>query len=101
MKTTVKIYQIKDIEKTNYAFRSYIKEVFNFEDYEKVAEFKYEANGSVVEHDLEKIFELGNNGILQKDHKLNHSISMSDIIEIDNAKFYVNSIGFKLLEGAR
>ena len=34
----VKIYQIKDIANTVYAFRNYNKDLFNFDDYALVAE---------------------------------------------------------------
>jgi len=32
----LKIYQIKDIENTDYAFRSYNEQKFNFADYKEV-----------------------------------------------------------------
>ena len=97
MKTTIKIYQIKDIANTIYAFRSYNKDMFNFEDYEQVFESTYETIGEQVEIDLENVFKLGNDGTLKSLVNHMHSISTSDIIVIDGAAFYIQSIGFKLL----
>jgi len=97
METTLKIYQIKDIRKTIYAFRSYHKDVFNFKDYKKVFESTYTQKEFKVEDDLEHIFEMGNNGLLKTLNFNMSSISVSDIIVIGKSAWYVNVCGFQLL----
>lgn len=90
----IKIYQAK--LETDYAFMNYeyaqtkgIKE----EDYILVASFEDET----TEDDytiLNKLWNLGNDGTLQNTYRM-RSISVSDIIEIDGVKYYVDSFGFK------
>lgn len=93
MKTIV-IYQIKNIHDCPYSFMSWesAKDKFNMNDYEEVAIFEYKKD---LENDdlLERIYILGNNGSLQQEFKM-HSISMSDIIEIDGKKYYTDTFGF-------
>lgn len=91
----IKIYQIKDVEKTMYAFREYDEKLFSMDDYEEVLSETYSTH-----LDGENIFEiyhmLGNNGVLQsRTDKKMHSLSVSDIIEVDGTKYYIQNIGYK------
>lgn len=90
----VKIYQIKDVANTIYAFRDYHKEDFNLaKDYEMVVEFEMELPAE-TDAALEKIFEMGNDGRLKEEHEM-RSVSVSDVIYIDMACYYVNGMGFE------
>lgn len=83
----IKIYQTN----ANYRFMDYDfakSHNFDLRDYKEVACFDYDSN------DLEEIFRIGNNGQLQQYFKM-RSISVSDIIEVNNIKYYVDSFGFK------
>lgn len=99
-KKHIKIYQTKRWCK--YAFENYEwakQNGFNLEDYDVVAEFYKE----VYEPDwrvLESIFDLGNRGYIQAvcNNEFMRSISVSDIIEINDKKYYVDSFGFKEVE---
>ena len=94
----IKIYQIKYVG-CKYAYMDYeysMSHGFNLDDYEVVAEFSrevYEPNWRI----LETIFDLGNKGYIQAvcNDEFMHSISVSDIIELDGVKYYVDSFGFK------
>lgn len=85
----VKIYQAHDVD---YLFMSYeyAKSRINMDDYDLVAEFETTCDN------LEKIFMMGN-GQLQRSYKM-RSISMSDIIELNGVKYYVDTFGFKEVE---
>lgn len=94
------IYQIKDIANCNYAFRDYdeAKDKINMDDYDAVASIVLPKKGSTSEL-LEQIFMLGNTNkdafnVLGKFR----SISVSDIIELDNEVYYVDSFGFKKIK---
>lgn len=91
----VKIYQIKDIAKTPYAFREYNKEQFSLDDYELVMEEDYRVTENTKE-DLEYIFQMGNNPEFTKKYGI-RSVSVSDVIELDGKKYYVNNFGYKEL----
>lgn len=85
----VNIYQLDINNKNvfmNYDFSK--KHDFNLCDYELVASF------NIDNTDLDYIFYIGNNGDLQKHFKM-RSISVSDIIEINGKKYFVDSFGFK------
>lgn len=84
---TIKIYQTSNRE---YSFMDYewaSKHNFDFNDYELVATFETD------NCDLEHIFMLGNNGFLQKQFKM-RSISVSDIIQVNDRYYYTESVGF-------
>lgn len=78
---TYKIHQIKDIENTNYAFRSWDPKKFNFSDYECRYEGEFADDTKTATEICEVIFYLFNM-CRPKDFK-GHSLSMSDVIEID------------------
>lgn len=99
MQTTVKVYQIKDFANTPYTFRDYMANVFNMEDYKQVASFELEKLNT-TEQTLEKVFELGNiNQEIRNRFPEMRSISVSDIIELDGEKYYVNSFEYKNIKG--
>ena len=95
-KKNIKIYQTnnRDYRFMNYEFA--IDHGFKMSDYDVVAEFYKE----VYEPDwrvLESIFDLGNRGFIQAvcNNEFMRSISVSDVIEIDGKKYFVDSFGFK------
>lgn len=91
----IKIYQIKDIENVEYAFKDYDFKLFSMDDYKEVLSETYSTHldGEPL---CEVYFMLGNNGTLQsRTGKKMHSISVSDIIEIDGTKYYVQDRGYK------
>ena len=95
--TIATIYQIRDIANTDYAFRSYdeVADKIDLDDYDVVATIEVPDN----ENTLEKIFIFGNTDKSKfKEVKLMRSISVSDIIEYDGAKYYVDVFGFKELD---
>lgn len=103
MKAIIKIYQIKDVANTPYAFRGWMdhKDPFtpNMEDYEKVIEFPYDEGKTVVDI-LDTVFELGNHGAFQQmvpEVKM-RSVSVSDIIEVNGMRWYVDTMGFTAIE---
>lgn len=102
----IRIYQIKDIKNCNYAFRDYKESLFNINDYE----VKYEGNynkavdGMKDATLLEMIyrdFNVVNQDDVDRLKTLNyqgHSLSVSDVVELDNRKYYCNCFGWKRLE---
>ena len=91
----IKIYQIEITRDCDYAFMryDYAKDKINMDDYKLVAEYPASSITDDKE-ELDWIWIAGNNGTLQKDYKM-RSVSVSDIIEIDNKKYYVDSFEFK------
>lgn len=89
----VNIYQIKEIGECKYAFMSwdYAKDYYNIEDYKLVASFDVNDDYFSL---LDYIWHIGNNGELQKKFIM-RSVSMSDIIEVDGVKYYVDTFGFE------
>lgn len=95
-----RIYQIKDIENTSYAFRSYDPEKFNCADYECVYEddVVVAADKSHLEI-CEDLFYIFNKR--RPRNFTGHALSMSDIIELTRpgrSKFYYcDMCGFQRL----
>ena len=89
----IKIYQV-NLE-SGYAFMSYeyAKDILEMEDYELVAEFDLDSDKD-DELIAERIYLEGNDGSLVSKYEM-RSISVSDIIEIDGNKYYVNSFGYQ------
>ena len=92
----IDIYQIKDVANCKYAFMSwdYAQDKCKMEDYEKVASFEM---GYEYPELLDIVWIKGNNGDLQKIFKM-RSISVSDIIDVNGVRYYVDSFGFKEVE---
>lgn len=82
-----KIYQIKDIKNTDYAFRSWkdASEKFSFADY------KYAYQGS--SYALDEIFTRFN--INHPFDYNGHSLSVSDIVKFGDQYYYCDSFGWK------
>lgn len=92
----VNIYQLKDGRTREYGFMTYkwaLAHGFNLDDYELVAEM-YNDDEREDERILDRVWLFGNDGTYQKSFKM-RSVSVSDIIEIDGTKYYVDSFGFK------
>ena len=92
------IYQT---DNRDYSFMpwEYAEEKFNMNDYQEVLYFTYDGeleNGDL----LNKIFNDGNNGKLHNQFPDNRfrSLSVSDIVEVDGIKYYIDRFGFKELE---
>ncbi len=95
-KTTISIYQIKDTANTDYAFRGYdeVADKIDLADYDKVATIDLPDNDDV----LETVFMYGNTDKSKfNEIKPMRSISVSDIIDYDDTKYYVDNFGFKEL----
>lgn len=78
---TYRIYQVKDIENTCYAFRGYDPKKFNFKEYECRYEGEFTDDTKTATEICEVIFYIFN--MVRPDDFKGHSLSMSDIIEID------------------
>lgn len=82
-----KIYQIKNVANTDYAFRSWknASEKFSFADYEYV----YQGSSNSLD-EIYMRFNLN----YQSDYS-GHSLSVSDIVMFGNQYYYCDSIGWK------
>lgn len=91
-----KIKQIKDVENCAYAFKRYewAKNVLDLNDYEVV--YEGELNYLEMPNALEELFKIFNIKI-PEDFK-GHSMSISDIVEIDGKNYYCDMIGWKELK---
>jgi hypothetical protein len=97
---TFKIHQIKDIENTDYAFRSFRPGKFNFKDYEERYEMEYVSESEQPNMEiLETIFYIFN--MRTPDDFTGHSLSVSDIIELNRNGskqfYYCDTCGFSRL----
>jgi hypothetical protein len=97
---TFKIYQIKDIENTDYAFRSFRPGKFNFKDYEEKYEMEFVSEDEKTNIEIcEVIFYMFN--VRRPADFTGHSLSMSDVIELnrDGRKqfYYCDMCGFSRL----
>lgn len=96
MKKEIKIYQLKEGHTRDYGFMNYDwaeAHGFKMSDYEVNAEFNYE----IDEDDyslLEKLFFIGNDMKLREFFKT-RSLSVSDIVEINDKKYYCEMVGWK------
>ena len=97
---TFKIHQIKDIEKADYAFRSFNPNKFNFGDYEERYEMEFVSGMEQTDLEIcETIFHIFN--LRRPEDFKGHSLSVSDIIEINrhgsSSFYYCNVCGFTKL----
>ena len=97
---TFKIHQIKDIENTDYAFRSFNPGKFNFGDYEEKYEMEFESIDAKTNIEIcEVIFYIFN--MRTPEDFQGRSLSVSDLIEIkrhgSSAFYYCNVCGFSRL----
>lgn len=94
---TIRIYQIELTRDCEYSFMGYewAEGKLDMKDYKMVANYIVEENMIGTDDDiLNLIWEMGNDGRLQEMYRM-RSISVSDIIEINGTKYYVDSFGFK------
>ena len=97
-----RIYQLKDITNTDYAFRDFdcAKEHgFSLDDYEKRFTGTIEFDGTLPQF-LEEIFIIFNDYDEFKKQEFaekftGHSLSVSDLVKVEGRYYYVDDIGFK------
>ena len=94
-----KLYQIKKqlVSTGTYLFMSYNfakNHGFDIRDYDVVYEGEIES-GRYIEDTLENIFYMFN--MQRPEDFKGHSMSVSDIVEINGEFFYTDSVGFKSL----
>ena len=99
----VKVYQIENTRNCRYSFMSYdfAKKVgINLDDYVLVGVVNIISGGqSDVSAILDEVFAYGNsNSEFYADNPRARSISISDILEVNGDKYYVDSIGFQKLQ---
>ena len=99
----VSVYQIQETANCSYLFMGYDFAVENggpdMNDYEKVAEVEIDTRDTDVTYVLDEVFTYGNTNIEYYDNNPKaRSISVSDILEYNGNKYYVDSFGFKKLE---
>jgi hypothetical protein len=87
-----KIKQLKDLRKSEYAFMWWemAKDKFNIDDYEVV--YEGEIEGTHPEVVLDRLFEIFN--IKHPEDYRGHSLSVSDVVELDGVDYYCDSIGW-------
>lgn len=88
---TYKIYQLLPTYH-DLLFEKYDNIEFNIENYKQVYDGNIDAEESVIET-LEKIYLMFN---LSKPNDFHgHSLSISDVVELDREKYYVDRFGWK------
>ena len=88
---TYKIYQLLPMYHT-LLFENYDNTEFNIENYKQVYDGNIDAEENVIET-LEKIYLMFN---LSKPNDFHgHSLSISDVVELDGEKYYVERFGWK------
>ena len=87
-----KIKQIKDVENCAYAFKHYewAKNVLDLNDYEVV--YEGELDCPEMPNALEELFETFN--VKRPKDFERHSMSISDIVEIDGKNYYCDFVGW-------
>ena len=94
---TVKVYQIKNISDVDYAFRDFDEKKFNINDYERVFEKKIEPHFHYTDEDLlEDWFRIFNEYGYPKEYR-GRSLSVSDIIVINNKAYYCEPVGWRVI----
>lgn len=96
----ISIYQIKNLASCKYAFRDYEEAVsygeFNLNDYECVYIYIQPSTSAnmqkSVEDLLEEVFFKFN--VDRPNNFTGHSLSVSDIVDVDGVKYYVDPYGF-------
>ena len=91
-----KIKQVKDLEHCDYSFEwwDWAKDKFDINDYEIVYEGDIESKNSYEA--LEKLFEIFN--IRHPEDFHGHSLSVSDVVELDGINYYCDNTGWVKLE---
>ena len=92
-----KILQLKDIRSVDYAFMDYkyaLQCGLKLDDYKTVYEGEINVNENVNET-LEDLFRIFN--VERPNDFRGHSLSVSDIVEIDGKQYYCDYLGWKAL----
>ena len=100
----VLVYQIADVEHCDYAFMDYAfakEKDIDLKDYKKTAEVQVNTDlDGDVNSILELVFSYGNtNQEYYQENPEARSISVSDILEYNGKKYYVDSFGFEEVVG--
>lgn len=95
-----KILQFKDIKKVNYAFMDYdyaVKHGFKLSDYVEVyaGDIRVDRKDKIF-NTLDDIFTKFN--IDRPEDFQGHSLSVSDLIQVEDALYYVDCVGFQQVE---
>lgn len=90
---TYKIYQLTR-EYTDLLFRGYNPNIFNISNYNEIYSGEIDTTGNIIS-DLDNIY-LKFNGVHPKDF-YGHSLSISDVVELDETLYYVERMGWKKL----
>ena len=90
---TYKIYQLTR-EHTDLLFRGYNPNTFNISNYNEIYSGEIETTGYTI-NDLDNIY-LKFNGVHPEDFH-GHSLSISDVVELDGTLYYVERMGWKKL----
>ena len=98
----VKIFQVKDIDNCDYAFRPYNQNCFNPSHYKEVYSFDTPPCLDCDAEDLvEHLFTMfqHDNPRLQVQHPTftGHSMSVSDVVKVDSQCYYVLPVGLARL----
>ncbi len=91
-----KIKQIADMPRSLYRFMDYdfaVTNGFNLNDYATI--YEGEIDGETPEQALEKLFYIFNMQY-PKDFR-GHSLSVSDVVELDGVNYYCDNLGWKKL----
>jgi hypothetical protein len=89
-----KLLQIKDTENCSYLFSSFNfaqQKGFSIYDYEAIYEGEIEDYS--IEYTLEKLFDIFN--MYHPEDFRGHSMSVSDVVELNGEYYYCEHIGFK------
>ena len=89
-----KIKQLKNIRDCDYAFEwwDWAKDQFSLNDYEVVYEGELNPNNNKPEAVLDTLFEIFN--ISRPEDFKGHSLSVSDVVELDGVNYYCDSVGW-------
>lgn len=90
---TYKIYQLLPKYRT-LLFEKYDETKFSIDNYKQVYDGNIDAEENVI-NTLEKVYSMFN-AYRPKDFK-GHSLSVSDVVELDGEKYYVDRFGWKKL----
>jgi len=90
-----KILQIRDIKSCEYAFDwwKFAQDKFNINDYQVV--YEGEIDGDSSNDTLERLFIMFN--VNHPQDFRGHSLSVSDLVELDGELYYCDSVGWEKL----
>ncbi len=89
-----KIKQIKDLKNCDYAFEHYdwCKDKINLDDYKIVYKSVIIPNEGPIENTLDELFEMFN--INRPRDYAGHSLSISDIVELNGDNYFCDALGW-------